>query len=208
MSETITHFVDSRPEGLDPSQPLVVLLHGYGSNENDLVPLMNYLPGNFAWVSLRAPLDSQYGGYAWAPIITPGNPRVEDIEPATARLWSWIDPNIPAETPLVLIGFSQGGLMATQLLRTRPRRILATVILAGFVLNAEQPGDLELEATRPRVIYCRGLSDQVIAADAVVRTEAWLARCTSALTPTYTGLGHSIDERVIQDVSEYLRDYA
>ncbi|MEO0027315.1 MAG: hypothetical protein RL716_646 [Actinomycetota bacterium] len=194
MSETITHFVDGRPEGLDPSQPLVVLLHGYGSNENDLVGLMNYLPGNFAWVSLRA--------------VTPGNPRVEDIEPATARLWSWIDANIPAETPLVLIGFSQGGLMATQLLRTRPTRILATVILAGFVLNAEQPGDLELEATRPRVIYCRGLSDQVIAADAVVRTEAWLARCTSALAPTYAGLAHSIDERVIQDVSEYLRNYA
>jgi phospholipase/carboxylesterase len=123
-------------------------------------------------------------------------------------VWSWIDANIPPETPLVLIGFSQGGLMATQLLRTRPNRILATVILAGFTLDAVQPGDAELEATKPRVIYCRGLSDQVIATDSVIRTEAWLARCTSALTPTYPGLAHSIDERVIQDVSEYLRDYA
>jgi phospholipase/carboxylesterase len=208
VSEKITHFVDGRPENFDSSQPLVLLLHGYGSNEHDLVGLMNYLPGNFAWVSLRAPLDSQYGGYAWAPIISPGNPRAEDIEPATARLWSWIDQNIPAVTPLVLIGFSQGGLMATQLLRTRPERILATVILAGFVLNSDQPGDTKLEATKPAVIYCRGLSDQVISQDAVARTEAWLTRFTSAITPTYPGLGHSIDERVIQDVSEYLRDYA
>jgi phospholipase/carboxylesterase len=104
----------------------------------------------------------------------------------------------------VVIGFSQGGLMATQLLRTRPSRIAATVILAGFAVGSKQLGDAELAATKPRVIYCRGLDDEVISIDAVSRLESWLTRCTTASVKRYPGLGHSIDERVMEDVSEFL----
>lgn len=94
--------------------------------------------------------------------------------------------------------------MATQLLRTRPERVAATVILAGFVLGTKQPADSELAETKPRVIYCRGLNDGVISSDAVARTESWLARCTNATIKTYEGLAHSVDERVMEDISNYL----
>jgi phospholipase/carboxylesterase len=156
------------------------------------------------WISLQAPLEAGNGGFAWAPLKDPGNPHKEDVEPSTTTIWEWIDANLPPNAPLVVIGFSQGGLMATQLLRTRPSRIAATVILAGFVLGAKQPADSDLATSKPRVIYCRGLNDQVISADAVSRTESWLARCTTATVKTYDALGHSIDERVMEDVSSFL----
>lgn len=203
MEPKITQHLSSNLSKWNKKSPIAILLHGFGSNMRDLPSLMDFLPG-IPWVSLQAPLDAGNGGFAWAPLKSPGNPAKEDVEPATERIWQWLDAHLPTDAPLVLLGFSQGGLMATQLMRTRPSRIAATVILAGFTLNAAQPADPDLAKSKPKVIYCRGLSDQVISKDAVIRTEAWLAKCTSASIHTYERLGHSIDERVMHDVAEYL----
>lgn len=203
MEIRISQYLSSNLSNWNKKSPIALLLHGYGSNMRDLPSLMNYLPG-MPWVSLQAPLDAGNGGFAWAPLKDPGNPSKDDVEPATERIWAWIDANLPPAAPLVVIGFSQGGLMATQLLRTRPERVAATVILAGFVLGTKQPADSELAETKPRVIYCRGLNDGVISSDAVARTESWLARCTNATIKTYEGLAHSVDERVMEDISNYL----
>ena len=203
MAVEITTAIRSTSEPFKPNQPIVVLLHGYGSNERDLPGLMSYLPGNLPWVSVRAPMPVSGDGFAWFPLTTPGNPLPEHVAEGTDRLWAWIDANLPATAPLIVLGFSQGGLMTTQLLRTRPDRLIGTAVLAGFTVNAEQPGDAELSNTRPSVIYCRGLDDQVITQDAVSRIENWLETHTTATVKTYKRLGHSIDERVMNDVSEY-----
>ena len=169
----------------------------------DLPSLMNFLPG-LPWISLQAPVDAGNGGFCWAPRKVPSNPEATDVEAGTERIWDWIDSHLPPEAPLVVIGFSQGGLMATQLLRTRPARIQATVILAGFVIGARQPGDESLRNTKPTVYYGRGLEDEIISMDAVARTESWLARCTSPVIRRYSGLGHSINEEQMADVTDYL----
>lgn len=199
----ITQWVASRDFDPSSAEPVALLLHGYGSNERDLPGIMDYLPA-IPWVSLRAPEQSPHGGYAWSQITNPGNPEAGVVEPATETIWHWIEDNIHPGAPLVLIGFSQGGLMATQLLRTRPERIKATVILAGFTMAAEQPADATLMTAKPKLIYCRGKQDQVISAEAVARTNSWLQAHTRAITKTYDGLGHSVDQRVLADVSGYL----
>lgn len=190
-------------ENLNAGDPVALLLHGYGADERDLPSIMNYLPP-LPWVSLRAPQVSEYGGYAWYPISTPLEPSELEVSAPTQAIWDWIDANLPEDAPLILIGFSQGGLMATQLLRSRPSRIAATVILAGFVYHGVMPGDSELSQTKPKVIYCRGLEDQRISREAVASLNTWLQSHTRAITKTYDGLGHSIDERVLADVAAYL----
>ena len=204
METFISHWISGNLENLGSESPVVILLHGYGSNEQDLPSLVKFLPGNRPWYSLRAPVELGGGYFAWANRVTPGNPPAPDVELATEAIWRWVDANLSADVPLIVVGFSQGGLMVTQLLRTRPNRLVASVILAGFTLAADQPADHVLAETKPKVIYCRGLQDEIISQEAVSRTLVWLKTHTAAQIETYEDLGHSIDERVMNDVADYL----
>ncbi|MEY4418431.1 MAG: hypothetical protein RIQ88_869 [Actinomycetota bacterium] len=200
--QTIGVFVSGNQELLQDSAPVILFLHGYGANERDLVDLTEQLP-KLPWFSVRAPEESPYGGYSWFKLSDPNNPDQQLVEEATNALWHWVDEYIP-KNPLIVIGFSQGALMATQLLRTRPNRVMGTVILSGFILNAMQSADEELKRIKPKVIYCRGIQDPLISQESIARTNLWLQHHTKALTKAYDNLAHSVDQRVMKDVSDYI----
>jgi len=186
---------DAPVEGRTPSGSFVaVLLHGYGSDERDLAGLASYLPRGVPWVSVRAPLRHPAFGHAWYPITVPGEPAVEAIAAATNALWGWIDAALPPDSMVVPIGFSQGGLMATQLLRTRPERIPAAAVLSGYVQDEPQAADALLEQSRPPVFWGRGTQDAVIPAAAVELAAEWLPRHASLEERVYPGMGHSVCE--------------
>ena len=172
---------------------VALLLHGYGSNERDLTGLVPALGLTLPWASLRAPLELGNGGAAWFAITTPGNPAAAPVAEATETIWAWVDAHLASTTRIVPIGFSQGGLMASQLLRTRPDRVLAPVVLGGFVLGAGQPGDETLARTRPPVFWGRGEQDRVIGEPAIVRTTAYLPEHATLVERTYPGLAHGIN---------------
>lgn len=198
------HAVTS-PDWEDARPPAVaVFLHGYGSNERDLVALASALPAGVPWASLRAPIALAPGAHAWFRITERGNPDPAAVGAATDAIWSWVDAALPASARVVPIGFSQGGLMASQLLRTAPERVLAPVILGGFVQSAVQPADEALRQSRPAVFSGRGDQDRVMTAAAVECTEAWLQTHATATARTYTGLAHGIDAREAADVRAFL----
>jgi phospholipase/carboxylesterase len=189
------------------ARAVALLLHGYGSHERDLVALVSALPHGMPWASLRAPIEVAPGGHAWFPIGEPGNPDQALVSAATAAIWQWVDAMLPSTAKIVPIGFSQGGVMASQLLRTRPDRVLAPVMLGGFVQAGGQSGDARLDATRPSVFSARGADDRVIAEAAVARTDSWLQAHTNPTDRLYAGLGHAIDGRVMVDVRAFLSEH-
>ncbi|WP_062464668.1 alpha/beta hydrolase [Demequina soli] len=190
----------------DASSPAVaILLHGYGSHEHDLAGLARWLPAGLPWASLRAPLDTGYGGAAWFPLSPDGAMEQDAIDAAAAAVWAWVDAHLADDARIVPVGFSQGGLMALQLLRTRPERVLAPVVLAGFVPVGPQPADATLADLRPAVFWGRGDADPVIWPDAIDRTRAFLRDHADAETHVYAGLGHSITEEEMEDVGAFLR---
>lgn len=186
------------------SSPVMLFLHGYGSNERDLTGLAPALDLPLRWASLRAPLDMAHGGAAWFEVIVPGSPEPAAVDAATDRIWEWVDSQLGADATVVPIGFSQGGLMASQLLRTRPERVAATVVLGGFVSGAAQPGDGVLAASRPAVFWGRGADDHVIAAPAIARTTEFLPAHTALIERVYPGLGHGISAAEVADVRAFV----
>jgi len=204
MTGMTTVLRDIRSQGWSVNAPIAMLfLHGFGANEHDLPGLAPALDLDLPWASLRAPREIGNGA-AWFAVITPGSPDPVVVEAATDTIWVWVDANLDPGTRVVPIGFSQGGLMATQLLRTRPERVLAPVVLAGFVLGAPQPADGTLAADRPPVFWGRGAEDRVIAAHAVARTESWLPLHTSLTARVYPGLSHGISGPEVADVRDFL----
>jgi phospholipase/carboxylesterase len=201
--------IHARSAGLDPSAPLVVLLlHGFGANEDDLASAAGQLAPGLPWAALRAPLALGPDRHAWFEITTPGDPAAEPVVGATDAIWAWVDATLPVATAVLPVGFSQGGLMATQLLRTRPERVAAAVVLGGFVLGAPQPADAALARTRPPVFWGRGELDAVITAAAVARTREWLPTHATLTERTYPGLAHGINAAEAADVASFVAGVA
>jgi len=188
------------------SGAVLLFLHGFGSNEHDLGSLVEPLGLSLPWASLRAPLELGNGGAAWFNIVTPGVPDAAPVEQATEMIWAWVDENLDPEIKVIPIGFSQGGLMASQLLRTRPERVAATTILGGFVLGSSQPGDEIIAAQRPAVFWGRGQQDQVIAPIAIERTSNFLPQHSTVTERIYPGLAHGINAEELLDVRTHVKN--
>jgi phospholipase/carboxylesterase len=184
---------------------VALLLHGYGASSEDLAGLAPQVVPGLPWASLEAPIALGPGSYSWFEIVTPGDPTPEPVAAATGAIWAWVDEHLDPATRLVPIGFSQGGLMASELLRTRPEKIAATVILGGFVQGAERPADPLLAAARPPVFWGRGREDRVITAAAVARTESWLPGHSTLMRKVYAGLGHGISPEEAGDVATFVK---
>lgn len=201
MSTPITvHVRGSNQAG----RPLLLLLHGFGSHEHDLPAIAGHLHPVWDWASLRAPLDAGNGGFSWFPLGVPGRPDPAPVTESTDAVLTWLDANVTSGTVVVPVGFSQGGLMATQLLRTAPERFAAAVVLSGFVLDGPLPGDAALAVRRLPVFFGHGDADQVISADATARTSAWFPRFTVVTDVEYAGLPHTISAEELADVSGFL----
>jgi len=94
--------------------------------------------------------------------------------------------------------------MASELLRSDAARVLAPVLLGGFVAGGERPGDAGLRAASPAAFYGLGSDDQVLTPAARERTLSWLPAHTTLTAPVYPGLGHGINAAELADVRSFL----
>ena len=196
------------PAGERDGRPLLVVMHGRGSNEADLFGLAPELPPEYVVASLRAPLPEGPGWSWWQDGGRHGDPGSEWLDAAAGAVITWLDALPFTPTRVGTLGFSQGGAMATHLLRRDVARISFAVNLAGFLISGEQEGDAALAVSRPPVFWGRGADDPLFQgelAELVGRTEPWLAAHTTAETHVYPGLGHSISRDELDDVVDFLR---
>lgn len=199
-------FVGADPRDGDPARPLLLLLHGYGSHERDLPGLAAHLPGRFDWVSLRAPLPLPHGGFAWTPLPKrPGQLDPAVAAAAGAAILDWVDAHAGQRT-VVPLGFSQGGLMVTELLRARPGRFPAGVVLSGFADPVGRPGDTALAADPVPVFFGWGTADAVIPEERFRAAARWLAGHSALRERVYPGLPHAVSGEELADLAEFLEE--
>ena len=121
--------------------PSIILLHGYGSDENDLFSFAEYLPKKYTIISLRAPFQTPMGGYCWFSInFNNSNEKWSDHKQAyqsILNLESQIDFFIQKYNlepdQIDLLGFSQGAVLSWALLLDFSIKINRAVCLSGYI---------------------------------------------------------------------------
>ncbi len=186
-------------------RPLLLLLHGYGSDEKDLFGLAPYLPDDFVLAAVRAPLSPPFPapGWSWYPIEELDGRPTGAVTAAAETLIAWLDTATDAAT-IGILGFSQGAAVALQALRLQPERFAFVVDLAGYVDPSPLPTDAQLAERRPPVFWGRGARDEVIPAAAVAHTVQWLPAHVELSGRVYAGLTHSVSAEELDDVRVFL----
>ncbi|MGO4228524.1 alpha/beta hydrolase [Arthrobacter sp. YAF34] len=196
----------SKPEYERTGTPLLVMLHGYGTDEYRMSKLFGSLPPEFSCAALRGPKDigDHYGWFLLDYFLTHD---FADVIASTNEVFSWIESVKARHSSVSLLGFSQGMAMASTLLRLRPAQFRAVVGLSGFVLDNELLAMSESFTSRPPFFWGRDRDDVVINDAATEHTAEWLNRNTALTARTYPGMGHSISKAELVDVSAFLRHY-
>ncbi|MDQ1632147.1 MAG: phospholipase/carboxylesterase, partial [Frankiaceae bacterium] len=189
----------------DPAAPLVVLLHGRGSNEHDIIGLAGHLPTGPAYAAVRAPI-AEGGGYAWFANRGIGRPVAESLRATMGWFRGWLDTAAPAGRPVVLIGFSGGAAFAGGLLLDDPSRYAGGAILYGTL-----PFDAGVPVTPGRMaglptLVAQGDQDTVIPRELLDRTWAYINGPSGA--PAWALRdpgGHALSAAVVAELSGWLR---
>jgi len=195
----------SRPGEERAGTPLLLMLHGYGSDESRMAALFDAMPRGFTCAAPRAPRDIS-GDYGWFLLDYFLNNDFAEVVGAATGLLAWLDTEMAQHhfSSVSLLGYSQGMAMATTLLRLRPDAFTAGVGLSGFALRNELLGAGEPLATRIPFYWARDTADLVINPDATAFTADWLAANTELSEARYQGLGHNIGATELRDVSAFL----
>jgi phospholipase/carboxylesterase len=195
------------PEGLTArerpasGEPLgaLVLLHGRGADEHDLIPLLDALDPErrLQGYTPRAPLSLPPGGAHWYHVPRVGYPDPETFAQGYAALTDWFDAlPFPADR-IVLGGFSQGAVMsyALGLGKGRPRT-KALIALSGFIPTVEG-WEADLEPPFPPIAIAHGSYDPVIPVEFGRDARARLESAGADVLYLESPIEHSIDPQTI-----------
>ena len=188
------------------AKQLVILLHGVGADGNDLIGLAPFyqraVPGA-AFVSPNAPFpfDQAPFGYQWFSLqdMQP-NTRLVGVQNAAPMVDAFIDDQLSrsglTEKELVLIGFSQGAMMALYV-GLRRERTLAGIISHSGILVGPHLLTQEIKSYPP-VLLTHGAMDDLLPPTSLPEANAALSQAgVNAEAHLMPGLGHGIDEPTI-----------
>jgi phospholipase/carboxylesterase len=201
---TIRHR--TRPAAGEP-EGTIVLFHGRGADEHDLVPLLDVLDPErrLDGITPRGPLSLPPGGAHWYALYRLGHPDQETFAATYPAVAQWLDSLDLDWSRTILGGFSQGAVMAYALGlgrgRPRPAGILA---FSGFVPTV--PGlELDLGRPLPPVAIGHGAYDPVIGVEWGRRAKETLEAAGADVTYRESPLPHAIDPRFATELSGWIR---
>jgi len=149
--------------------PSLILIHGYGSNMDDLFSFSNYLPEKYTIISLQAPLELPLGGGAWYSINFDSNLKKwsDNIEALNSlsqikdQLDYFISTYELKQEDIGLMGFSQGAILSWALLLDYPFLFRRAICMSGYI--NQEILQKSLGEYRDVLAYCsHGLNDSTI----------------------------------------------
>ncbi|MBL8707766.1 MAG: dienelactone hydrolase family protein [Rhodospirillaceae bacterium] len=193
--------------GDKPTQ-LIVFLHGYGSNGDDLISLAPYLAPavpEAEFLSPNAPFPCEanpFGGFQWFGLEErDAATRLAGARQAAPILDAYLDEQLAArglgEADLALVGFSQGTMMALHVGLRRAKPVAAIIGYSGLLVAPELLAE-EIRS-KPPVLLVHGMADDVLPFAAMAEAEVALrAAGVPVMSEGRPGLPHSIDQRGLE----------
>ena len=212
MNLSLHHLV-REPKIKLAKNPLLLLIHGYGSNEDDLFSFANELPDNYYVISVRAPYSLQYGSYAWYSINFDAdeNKFSDNDEARTSRdlIAHFIDElvtNYPVDANNIsLLGFSQGAILSYAVALSYPEKVQRVVAMSGY-LNGDllKEDYLKNNFSNLKIFASHGTVDQVIPVDWARKAKPKLDNLGILNTFNEYPIGHGISPQNFYDLKQWL----
>jgi phospholipase/carboxylesterase len=195
--------------------PVLIMLHGYGSDENDLFSFASELPEELYIISVRAPHTLQPYGNAWYAI----NPNAEkgkwsDNDQAIQSrdlIATFIDEvckTYPVDaTNVTLLGFSQGTILSYAVALTYPEKVKHIIALSGYINTDIILQNFQNYDYSKLDFYCsHGSVDQVIPVAWARQTPAILESLNIKYKYSEFPVGHGVAPQNFHELKAWLKD--
>ena len=195
---------------------LVIFLHGYGADGNDLFGLAQALAPHLPNTAFRSPNAPERCavnpmGYQWFPISwldgSPESAMKEGAERAAKTLHAYLDETLEEEglTPdrVAIVGFSQGTMMSLNVVLRRPEPVAALVGFSGRLVEIDGTGPI---TSKPPVLLVHGDQDEMVPVDSIHEAREALAKeGVNVSWHISQGVGHGIAPDGLGLALEFMR---
>jgi len=211
----LPHVVREPTAGADRDgrrPPLLILLHGVGSNETSMARLAPALDARFLILSVRSPIELGPNAYGWFHVaFTPQGSKivVDEAVAGWQRIARLIDDAVRAydadPARVYLAGFSQGAIMSLATLLTAPEKVAGVAAMSGRLLPEVLPYAAPPEALAGKpVLILHGTQDDKLGIHLARSARETLARFPLDLTYRELPIGHLVSQESLAEVSAWL----
>lgn len=192
--------------------PAMILLHGRGSDEEDLLGIAPMLDQRFLVISVRAPYQFPNGGFTWYDLEQGGPPDLSMFNESYRKLSVFLD-DVIAGYPIdpsrvILFGFSMGTVMSFALGLTRPEKIRAVAANSGYLPEVPSLTYRWQELARTEFFITHGTEDPIIPIALARRARELLATSNASVTYKEYPMPHTLGDRALADVLAWTKLFA
>lgn len=211
---SLTHLV-RESNIISDKAPLLIMLHGYGSDENDLFSFSSELPEELFIISLRAPYTLEPFGNAWYAINFDAeqNKWSDNEQAAKSRdlIANFIDEaieNYPVKKDSVtLLGFSQGTILSYAVALYYPEKVKNVIALSGYINSDLLPEKADPNEYKHLDFYCsHGTEDQVVPIEWGRKAEPFLTSLNIKNSFSEFPVGHGVSPQNFFEFREWLKN--
>lgn len=215
MKQLSLQYISREPNAITEKTSLLILLHGYGSNEEDLFSFATELPEDLIIISARAPQTLGFGGYAWYTIhFNNSVDKFSDIPEAIASrdlIAQFVTEiqlkyNIPPSKTF-LLGFSQGTILSYAVALNYPEKIQKIIALSGYINPDLLPTNLTASNyTNLDFFISHGSVDQVIPVEWANKAPQFLNELQIKNCYQEYPVGHGVAPRNFYDFKNWIEE--
>jgi len=206
-------YVLQEPKNIQENKvyPAIFLMHGMGSNEYDLIPLVHPFKDDVYVFSLRGPLELGYGGYAFFTFEHLGKPHRHVFDDTIQKIMSFITyakENYPIDSnQLFLMGFSQGAILSMTTSLLLGDKIKGVVALSGYVPAFVKNEYVKQSVNHLNIFISHGEHDQVLPFEWGLDSYEMFKELGANVTFKAYNSAHTVSQENYEDLTSWLEEH-